>query len=78
MSGYAKGFKVSFEPFHFVNLTLKIFDQRHKCMATTTDYRRTMKPFFIEIPNLWAWADNLGRQILRHLGYFWPNYQDPF
>jgi hypothetical protein len=20
-----------------------------------------MKPFFIEIPNFWAWADNLGR-----------------
>ena len=21
----------------------------------------TMKPFFIEIPNFWAWAGNLGR-----------------
>ena len=25
------------------------------------DYRRPMKPFFIEIPNFWAWAQNLGR-----------------
>ena len=27
----------------------------------TTDYGRSMKSFFIEIPNFWAWADNLGR-----------------
>jgi hypothetical protein len=37
-----------------------------------------MKPFFIEIQNFWAWADKLGRYILGHLGYFWPNYQHPF
>ena len=23
--------------------------------------RALMKPFYIEIPNFWAWADNLGR-----------------
>ena len=28
--------------------------------------------FFIEILNFWAWADNLGRHILGHLGYFRP------
>ena len=28
-----------------------------------TDYGRPMKPFFIEIPIFWAWADNLDRQI---------------
>ena len=27
----------------------------------TTDYGRPMKPFFIEIQNFWAWADELGR-----------------
>ena len=27
--------------------------------AETTDYGRSMKPFFIEISNFWAWADNL-------------------
>ena len=27
----------------------------------TTDYGHTMKHFFIEIPNFWAWADNLGQ-----------------
>jgi hypothetical protein len=37
-----------------------------------------MKPFFIEIQNFWALADKLGRLILEHLGYFWPNYQYPF
>ena len=26
-----------------------------------TDYGHPMKPFFIEIPNFWAWADNLGK-----------------
>ena len=26
-----------------------------------TDYERPIKPFFIEIPNFWAWTDNLGR-----------------
>ena len=26
--------------------------------------------FFIEIPNFWAWADNLDRYILRQLGVF--------
>ena len=41
------------------------------------DYGRPMKPFFIEIPNFLAWADNLGRLILGHLGYFWPIYQHP-
>ena len=25
-----------------------------------TDYGRPIKPFFNEIPNFWAWADNLG------------------
>ena len=35
------------------------------------DYGRPMKPFFIEVPNLWAWAD-------KFLGYFRPNYQHPF
>ena len=28
--------------------------------AWQTDYRHPMKPFFIEIPNFWAWADKLG------------------
>jgi hypothetical protein len=25
------------------------------------DFERPMKPFFIKIPNFWAWSDNLGR-----------------
>ena len=43
--------------------------------SCTTDNGRPMKPFFIEIPNFWAWADNLVRQIL---GYFRLFYQHPF
>ena len=39
-------------------------------MYSSTDYGRPMKPFFIEIPNFRAWADNLGRQILEYLEYF--------
>ena len=30
-------------------------------MSGITDYGRPMKPFFIEIPNFWAWVDNLSR-----------------
>ena len=43
-----------------------------------TNYGRPMKPFFIKIPNFWAWTDNLGRYILGHLGYFRLIYQHPF
>ena len=41
-----------------------------------TDNGRSMKPFSSQ--NFWAWADNLGRYILGHLGYFQPIYQRPF
>jgi hypothetical protein len=30
-------------------------------MLASTDYGRPMKPFFIEIQNVWVWADYLGR-----------------
>ena len=30
-----------------------------------TDYGRPIKPFFVKIPNFWAWEDKFGR-----LGYF--------
>ena len=33
---------------------------------------------FFEISNSWAWADNLGKWICRHFGYFWPTYPHPF
>merc|ERR1719264_2412103 len=34
--------------------------------------------FFSKIKNFWAWADKLGRNFMRHLGYFWPNYKHYF
>ena len=44
-------------------------------MLVCTDYGRPMKPFFIEIPNVWAWADKLwgiwgifGQTISTHFG----------
>ena len=30
-------------------------------LLSPTDYGCPMKPFFIKIPNLWAWVDNSGR-----------------
>ena len=30
--------------------------------------------FFSKIRNFWAWADKLGWNLMRHLGYFWPNF----
>ena len=32
-----------------------------EAVNVSTDYGRSMKPFFIKIPNFWAWTDNLGR-----------------
>ena len=40
--------------------------------------RTPRKSFFSKIPNFWAWADILGWNVLRHLGYFRPNYQHYF
>ena len=34
---------------------------QNNVILNPTDYGRPMKPFFIEIQNVWAWADNLGR-----------------
>jgi hypothetical protein len=43
-------------------------------MYIVTDYGRPMKPFFIEIPKVWAWAD----KFWGIFGIFRPNYQHPF
>ena len=39
--------------------------------------RTPNEAFFIETPNFWAWAGNLGRYILGHLGYFLANLSAP-
>ena len=39
-------------------------------MASSTDYRRPMNPFFIEIQNFWTWADKLDRKIWGIWGIF--------
>ena len=52
--------------------------QPQMSMVPLMDYGRPMKHFFIEIPNFWAWADKLSREILGHFRYFPPNYQYPF
>ena len=41
--------------FNFLSLSLLLQ------ILILTDYGRPMKPSFIEIPNFWAWEDNLGR-----------------
>ena len=51
----------------------------HSAVCTKSrDYGRPMKPFYIEIPNFRVAADNLGRYILGHFGYFQLIYQHPF
>ena len=40
--------------------------------------RTPRESFFSKIQNFWAWADKLGRNFMRHLGYFWPNYKHYF
>ena len=49
----------------------------NEVMVKSTDYGRPINPFFIEIYNIWAWADKLGRLILGHLRYFGPNHGAP-
>ena len=39
---------------------LPIFKQTNEAVPGSTDYGRTMKLFFIETHNFWAWADKLG------------------
>ena len=40
--------------------------------------RTPRESFFSKIKNFWAWADKLGWNFRRHLGYFWPNYKHYF
>jgi hypothetical protein len=47
-------------------------------IATLYNDHGLRKPFFIEIPHFWAWADKLVREILGHLDYFRRDYQHPF
>ena len=55
------------------------------CTQTThSPYIRAMglrtprESLFSKTSNFWAWADILAWNVLRHLGYFWPDYQHPF
>ena len=47
-------------------------------LGNITDYGHPDRAFFLKIRNFWAWADKLGRNFMRHLGYFWPNYKHYF
>ena len=40
--------------------------------------RTPRQSFFSKIRNFWAWADKLGQNFRRHLGYIWPNYKHYF
>ena len=46
-------------------------------ILTSTDYGRPMKPFFIEIPNFWAWADKFGQINYAACGVFLVNLSAP-
>ena len=54
---------------HFVLCYLLLPKLPTNVLSVNTDYGRPMKPFFIKIPNFWAWADNLDGLIFGHLGY---------
>ena len=49
-----------------------------KHSAVNHGLRTPRQSFFSKIRNFWAWADKLGRNFMRHLGYFWPNYKHYF
>ena len=39
------------------------------------DYGHPGSAFFQKLETFWAWADKLGLNFMRDLGYFWPNYK---
>ena len=49
-------------------------DVQMRCDVSSHGLRTPRESFF---SNFWAWADILGWNILRHLGYFRPDYQHP-
>ena len=60
---------------------VKYFLKKHsnRCMHPILHGLRTPREsFFSKIQNFWAWADKLGWNFMRHLGYFWPNYKQYF
>ena len=46
--------------------------------SLTHGLRTPRQSFFSKIRNFWAWAEKLGWNLMRHLGYFWPNYKHYF
>ena len=52
--------------------------QQHYSWVLIKDYGRPIKSFFIKIQKFWTLADKLKGKNLKHLGYFWPNFQHPF
>ena len=50
----------------------------HNRIVMYTDKWTSRENFFSKIRKFWAWADKLGWNFMRHLGYFWPNYQHYF
>ena len=54
---------------------LKVTAKKSCLIAWTTD---THSFFFPKVPTFSACADKLRSNLLRHLDYFWPNYQSLF
>ena len=75
-------FASEFEPQPFPLWDFGFQYQYKKCAKRinliTHGLRTPRQSFFSEIRNFWAWADKLGRNFMRHLGYFWPNYKHYF
>ena len=52
--------------------------QKHCWQYFDHRLRTPRESFFFKNWNFWAWADKLGWNFMRHLGYFWPNYKHYF
>ena len=63
---------------HVLDLKTKVFCRKENQLHFPTDYGHPERAFFSKIRNFWAWADKLGWNFMRHLGYFWPNYKHYF
>ena len=51
------------------------WEKRYPCAIFVQRTIDTQRELFSKISNFWAWADILGWNFLRHLGYFRPDYQ---
>ena len=68
--------KMDYESMHRIYIR-RVSSYLSYSLVMIMNYRRPMKPFFIETSNFWAWANKSDKWLLGHLGN-WLDYQHQF